>query len=163
MKKTIVIIILAVYIASIAIVNFFGIEAVVFDGVTYVSTIQCNSVFFEGDNSKEIFPIYADDGITPIFIFDFIPAAEGNQYTSETESIISNPNVIRLNYEIMPHLADEAGIKFEYDEEAGVAVFHELSTSFVILKPNKLFTVNIKATDGSNKSTRVQIMGRLPE
>ena len=40
MKKTIVIITLLIYIASIAVVNFFGLEVKVFDGITYVESIQ---------------------------------------------------------------------------------------------------------------------------
>ena len=44
MKKTIVIVILVVYIASIAVVNFFGLAIKEFDGVEYVQEIKCNSI-----------------------------------------------------------------------------------------------------------------------
>ena len=62
-------------------------------------------------------------------------------------------------------MADETGVKFEYDIEAvdGAVVFHELSHTFVFLKPNKVITITIKATDGSNKSTQIAIMGRIPK
>ncbi len=165
MKKTIVIIILAVYIASIAVVNFFGLEIKMFDSITYVTSIQCDTVLFHGDNSKELTPsqYVGKDGNTPLFIFDFIPADLENPYTTDIESVTKNPNIIQLNYEVMPHLADESGVKFEYDEAAGVAVFHDLSTSFVFIQPNKLFTITVRATDGSNVSTQICIMGRLVE
>ena len=163
MKKAIVVIILAVYIASIAVVNFMGLKVEIFDGITYVTSIQCDTVTFHGDNSKELQPSQytGKDGNVPLFIFDFIEAPEGSPYTTEADSLIANPNIIQINYEVMPHLADEAGIKFEYDEDAGVAVFHELSGSFVFLKPDSTLTITIKATDGSNVSTKVSIKGRL--
>ena len=160
MKKTIVIIILAVYVASIAIVNFFGLEIKQFDGNTYVTSIMCETVTFHGENSRKLYPIdYAPDG-TAIFSFNFIPAPDGAPYTADEESINDNPNVIQLNYEVFPHLADNTNIRFEYDETRGDAVFHELSSSFVFLRPDKLVTVTIRATDGSNKSCKIMIMGR---
>ena len=163
MKKAIVVIILAVYIASIAVVNFMGLQVEIFDGITYVTSIQCDTVTFHGDNSKELQPSQwtGKDGNVPLFIFDFIEAPEGTTYTTDVDSLTANPNIIQINYEVMPHLADEAGIKFEYDEDAGVAVFHELSGSFVFLKPDSTLTITIKATDGSNVSTKVSIKGRL--
>ena len=55
--------------------------------------------------------------------------------------------------------------KFEYDLNAaeGLVVFHEISRTFVFLKPNKIITITIRSTDGSNKSTQIQVMGRSPK
>lgn len=165
MKKTIVIIILAVYVAAIAVVNFFGLEIKMFDSITYVTGIQCDTVTFHGDNSKVLTPVQytGKDGNTPQFVFDFIPAEPDAPYTKDIDSLESNPNIIQINYEVMPHLADEAGVKFEYDENAGVAVYHELSGSMIFLKPNVSITITIRATDGSNVSTRIIIKGRLAD
>lgn len=162
MKKTIVIVILAVYIASIAVVNFFGLEVRQFDSITYVTSIQCDTVTFHGDNSRVLTPVqYAGkDGNTPVFVFDFIPADPDEPYT--LENITTNPNIIQINYEVMPHLASETDVKFEYDEGAGVAVFHDLSGSFIFLKSDVSITITIKATDGSNVSTQLRIKGRSP-
>ena len=159
MKKTIVIIILAVYIASIAIVNFFGLEVNNSNVTTYVSRIQCDSILLHGENSRELFPT-TYQGDIPVFVFTFIPPPLGETYTADPESVLKNPNIIQLNYEVFPHLADEASVKYEYNEGAGVAVFHELSSTFVLLQPNKIFTVTIRATDGSNVSTQVRIMAQ---
>ena len=164
MKKTIVVIILAVYIASIAVVNFFGLEIKVFDGITYVTSIQCDTVTLQNENSVELDPeTYLGD--VPLFVFDFTPSADGSEYTKEDESILTNPNVLQLNYEVFPHLADDAEVRYDFDEGAmeGFVVYHETSRSFIFLKPNKIFTITIKAMDGSNVSTQVSIMGRLPE
>ena len=167
MKKTIVVIILAVYIASIAIVNFFGLEVKIFDGITYVSSIQCDSITFLGNNGEKIAPsqFTGKNYDIPLFIFDFIPPDPSNPYTTEADSITNNPNIIQIDYEILPHDAPNGkdAVKFEYDEAAGVAVFHDLSTSFIFLKPNKLFTITIKATDGSNVSTQICVMARMVE
>ena len=46
---------------------------------------------------------------------------------------------------------------------AGVVVFHEISRTFVFLQPNRAITVTIKAIDGSNKSTQIVIMGKIPK
>jgi hypothetical protein len=164
MKKTIVIILLVVYIASIAVVNFFGLEVKIFDGVTYVQGIQCNSITVQNETpvtveSKQML------GEKPLFIFDFVPADEDNPYTADAESIINNPNAVQINYEVLPHLANETSVKFEYDEQTneGAVVFHELSRTFVFLKPNRAITVTIRATDGSNVSTQIVLMGRIPK
>lgn len=160
MKKTIVVVILAVYIAAIAIVNFFGLEVRQFESITYVSSIQCDTVVDVGHNSKVLMPTqYAGrEGNIPVFEFTFIPANEEDPYT--LDNLTENPNIIQINYEVMPHLADVTDVKFEYDEDAGVAVFHELSGSFIFLKPDVALTITIKATDGSNVSTQIRIKGR---
>lgn len=162
MKKTIVILILVVYVASIAVVNFFGLEIKVNDGITYVSSIECKTITVHNENPVTLAPTQML-GEKPLFIFDFIPSADGSSYTAEEESIISNPNAIQINYEVFPHLADETGVKFEFDRSAmeGAIVFHDISHTFVFLKPNRMITVTIRATDGSNKSTQILIMGRI--
>ncbi len=164
MKKTIIVLILVVYIASIAVVNFFGLEIKIFDGITYVESIECATVTVQNENSVTLSPAQYLNGI-PLFIFDFIPAPEDAPYTSEPESIVTNPNAIQINYEVFPHLADETGVKFEYDDASmeGTVVFHEMSRTFVFMKPNKMFRITIRATDGSNKSTQIYVMGKVPK
>ena len=164
MKKAILIIILVVYIASIFVVNFFGLDIKVFDSVTYVEEIRCDTITVQNQNPVTLPPKQSLGG-NPLFIFDFVPNADGSDYTSDSESIIYNPNAVQINYEVFPHLADETGVQFEYDKDAmeGVVVFHEVSHTFVFLQPNRAITVTIKAIDGSNASTTVVIMGRIPK
>ena len=163
MNKTLIIIILVVYIASIAIVNFFGLEIKVFDGITYVESIECATITVQNENPVTLEPKQQLHG-KPLFVFEFIPAPEDAPYTTEDESIITNPNAVQINYEVFPHLADETSVKFEYDLNAaeGVVVFHEVSKTFVFLKPNKIITITVRSTDGSNKSTQIQVVGRVP-
>lgn len=161
MKKTIVVIILAIFIASIAIVNFFGLNIRIFDGQIYVSSIQCDTITFVGDNNKEIYPSYygGKNLDIPVFEFDFIPADPDDPYT--LENIDSNPNVIMLNYEVLDHLADVKDVDFEYDDSQGVAIFYEdhPTQPFVFLKPDSAITITIKAIDGSNVSLQIRIKG----
>lgn len=161
MKKTIVIVILAVFIASIAVVNFFGLEVKMFDSITYVTGIQCDTVTVHRIPSLELRPT-TYIGNTPLFQFDFIPAPDGEEYTADDESVSFNPNAIELNYVVFPHLADSTEIKFEYDEQSmsGVAVFLEDKNTLIFLKPDIIFTITIRATDGSNVSTTVAIRGK---
>ena len=162
MKKTILILILVIYIASIAIVNFFGLEIKIFESVTYVDSIECPTITVQNENSVTLEAKQLLHG-KPLFVFDFIPAPDDAPYTRDDESIITNPNTVRIDYEVFPHLADETGVRFEFDEETlnDVIVFHEMSRSFVFLKPNKIVTITIRAIDGSNKSTEIQIVGKL--
>ena len=161
MKKTIVVIILAIFIASIAIVNFFGLNIRIFDGQIYVSSIQCDTITFVGDNNKKIYAYeYVDmgkNGEIPLFEFNFIPADPNDPYT--LENIPTNPNVIMLDYHVLDDLADVKDVDFEYDDSQGVAVFYEehMTQSFVFLKPDQPITITIKAIDGSNVSTQVRI------
>lgn len=161
MKKTIVLIILAVYIASIAVVNFFGLQVRIFDGVTYVSTITCESV--RGKNGEIIRPTKYLDGDIPLFVFDFVPPDPDNPYTADPENLLKNNNVIQIDYGIWPRLATERNVRFEYDESAGYAVYHELSGSFIFLKGGVSLDVTIRATDGSNVCTKIIIQSRIPE
>jgi hypothetical protein len=158
MKKILVIVIMVVYISSIAIVNFFGLETKVFDGITYVTEIQCNTITLIRDgNQVTVQPeSYLVSG-NKAFIFEFIPAPEGNPYT--IDNIGTNPNTVQINHEVLPHLADEQGVTFEFDEKAneGIAVLYK--NYFVFLKPNKGITVTVKAKDGSNISTQIYILG----
>ncbi len=160
MKKTMVIIILVVFIASIAVVNFFGLEIKVFDGITYVEKIECNTITIQNENPVTLTPVRQLSNGAYLFSFDFIPSADG-EYTIDEESILKNPNAVQINYEVFPHVADETGVVFEYDQSSNIAVFHELSRTFTILKPNKIFTVTIRSTDGSNKSTTISIIASL--
>ena len=159
MKKVIVILILVVYIASIAVVNFGGIQSVPHDSITYVDTIQCAKVTFLGDNNKILEPRYGKGGYE-LYTFDFIPAPEGTVYTTDEQSLIDNPNKIRVDWEVMPHDASN-DVQFIIDGGAGVAVYHEMSQTIIVLRGDLLFDVTIEAEDGSQKKTVITIWGGI--
>ncbi len=158
MKKTIVIVILVVYIASIAVVNFFGLKIEEFDHVEYVQAIQCNGITVMNENPKS-YPVYktGEDGIAE-YRFDFI---KGN-YTKDPESLASNPNVVYIDYEVIPHTAENPNVTITFDE-AGVENFVHFDAErqcFVFLKAKRRIVVTISATDGSGATTTIKIMGR---
>lgn len=163
MKKTVVVIILAVYIASIAVVNFFGLEIKQYDGETYIGSIEpANYMLFLGNNNEEL-PAYdsGDGSGTYIYYFDFIPPAEGGVYDMEDAN---NHNMIRLVYTLRSEegvtmALDDGMIEYLYDKESGDIFFHEATGSFVFLKPG-LVDITIKATDGHNAKTKVYIMAK---
>ena len=158
MKKTIIIVILVVYIASIVVVNFFGLQIKEFDGIDYVEEIKCESITVLNENPKNYGVTEVVDGL-PVFKFDFIEASNGEKYTNDPASLASNPNAIRINYDVLPHSADESQVRFEF-EEKNYVYFDEATETFVFLKNYKSFKVKICATDGSNKSITIEIKSR---
>ena len=156
MKKTIVIVILVVYIASIAVVNFFGLAIKEFDGVEYVEKIECNSITLLNGND-EVFEQYNKEaeGETPEFRFTFIPG----DYTNDPASIATNPNRVRINYKVVPPTADGSQVVYEFEEKPYV-YFDEETKTFVFLRNNRSLTVTIVSTDGSNVKTTIVIKSR---
>ena len=170
MKKTIVIVILVVYIASIAVVNFFGLQIKEFDGVEYVQEIKCNSITVLNENPKTYGEYIAEkeetegeeeetepEGVEvyPEFRFEFI----AGKYTKDPESLANNPNAVRIDYEVLPHLADESQVTFVFEEKNYVH-FDEATKTFVFLRNNRSITVKIVATDGPNVSKTIVITSR---
>ena len=164
MKKTIVIVILVVYIASIAVVNFFGLKIKEFDHVEYVQEIKCDSITVLNETPVTVSPYIPEpdaNGIAiPEFYFDFIPGT----YTADAASIASNPNRVRLDYEVLPHAADGSNVGFvfqdTFDKDGNLLVdFDEATQTFVFLAPIEMIEVTLKSTDGSNIKTTIRIMG----
>ena len=61
---------------------------------------------------------------------------------------------------VLPLNADNE-VEFIYDTESGIAYYHELSKSFIFMKPG-LLDVIIKATDGSEVSTKITFWACSP-
>lgn len=164
MKKTVVVIILAIFIASVAVVNFFGLEVKQYDGETYIGSIEVSDMLFLGDNNTPLQPQLMADG-SLYYVFDYIPPAEGVEYLRDDPQ---NRNMVRLDFIIVSEEGqtlpyDDGTIDYLYSTESGVAFFHDGTGSFVFLKPNQLFTITLKATDGHGAKTQVTIMARYPQ
>ena len=161
MKKVLVIVILVIFIASVAIVNFFGLEVGIFDGTTYVTSIQCDSVILRRESGGEIGPSsYMSSDDSPIFTVPFIKSNDPGGYTMDDASLMKNPNAVEINYAVFPYNADDQGVSFIYDTAAieGVAYFSESIKTLVFLKPNVMVSITLMATDGSNISTKLNII-----
>lgn len=159
MKKLILIVAILLYVASIVVINFFGLEAVPFEGITYVSEIQCDKAILRRGGNIEIEPQYEFGSTVPIFMFEFVPPEDGGTYTDEDESIITNPNTVELSCSVYPLNADSTSVRFEYDEVAAEGIIHfiEEKRTVVFLKPDAGITMTIIANDGSNVRTSLYI------
>ena len=155
MKKTIVIVILVVYIASIAVVNFFGLAIKEFEGVEYVQEIKCNGITIMDENQKSYGVDKINEDGLPEYRFKFV----NGEYTKDPESLANNPNVVRIDYEVIPHTADGSQVKFVFEEKNYVH-FDEATQTFVFLRNNRSLTVTIESTDGSNVKTTIVIKSR---
>ena len=180
MKKTIVILILVIYVASIAVVNFFGLEIVRFDSETYIETIEVKKIVHMSNNGAEIAPsshYYVDNPLAIEekdkrkeclrYFFEFIPPEEGEEYT--VDNISTNRNMLQLDYLVLSDKGDimslqdtEEIIDFVYDVDSGVAVYDEELRALIFLKPDLTFTLRIKSFDGKGAWTEVKIKAQSP-
>ena len=164
MKKAIVVVILVVYVASIAIVNFFGLEIKQFDQIIYTDSILCGDEEGEKgvlrrEGGGEIGPSgysHENGKYIPVFTFPFLPSADGKAYTKEDESLAYNPNAVEVLYRILPTNATDTVIEFIYDEESPIAYFDAAKKTAVFLTTGT-FLVTIRALDGSNVTTQLYI------
>ncbi len=159
MKKAIAIVILVVYIASIAVVNFFGLEIKVFDKIVYVDSIQCESVIVRREGGGEV---QADPNLfngLPVFTFEFIAPADGGEYTRDEESLAYNPNAVEINYKVLPLHATNTAVTFIVDESSPIAYFDAAKKTAVFLKKGML-KVTIEAADGHGARTQFYIRAR---
>ena len=156
MKKTVIIVIFLIYIASIAIVNFFGLEISIFEGTNYVTHIDVTI----RDREGEILPVskVLDDG-TIVYKITF-DGGEGG-VTKYDDYDLFNPNLFVITPHADPDNANNTQVKVVYDEQslAGRAqiVDDGLQPQLWILVNRGQFTLDIQSTDGSNVSTKVQI------
>ena len=158
MKKTIVIVILVVYIASIAVVNFFGLAIKEFDGVEYVEEIKCNSITVMNETPKTYGVHEINEEGIPVYHFAFTTG----EYSKDPESLANNPNAVRIDYEVLPHTADGSKVEFIFEEKPYVH-FDEETKTFIFLRNNRSLTVTIVSTDGSNVKTTIVIKSRSPQ
>ena len=164
MKKVIILVIVLIYLASIFVVNFFGLEIVVFDGTVYVEEIQIDRItMFDLTGVGNDRVIYQDEAdlLTiggekyNLYVFPYTPPKEGETYTRD--NIGDNPNQVLIDVQVMPLDADHKGVSFLYDEKDetdGNVVFLEDTRTVVFLKPDMIIGLTIKAVDGSNVQTK---------
>ena len=159
MKKTIIITILLVYVASIVIVNFFGIKAEEFSGTVYVNSIVY-SVRPTDENADSIEPSYYTEyyGDVPWYEFEFIPPAEGGEYNTEPLNLAENPNAMFIDIDVLPTDAWVQSVDFIYDAENNKTkvYFDDEKNTFIFLKTCRIL-VTLRAMDGSKTETSFYI------
>ena len=155
MKKSMIIAILIVYIASIVVVNFFGLEIKNFDGNIYVKDIQCNVVIQRETNAEVTVNSNVTNDDRVWYMFSFV---QGNYDANNLEE---NPNVAFIDYRVYPDNAGNKRVKFIYDKKAaqGLCVFNEDIGTIYFLKKGGI-TVTLEAADGSKIKEKIFIVAK---
>ena len=153
MKKTVIIAILLAYVASILVVQFFGLKVVEMTGNTYINDIEINGFEFTNRENIEdakyhtVKKLTNTNGKEGLYYGGyFIDGA----YDKSPENLASNPNRVKISYIVRPYNASYQELTFAYDKTANenVVYFDEETQEFVFLRPRTI-TVTINSNDGS--------------
>ena len=161
MKKPVIFAILIAYIASIMIVQFFGLKIVEMKGNTYVTSIEISGFSFtkrdditDGKYQKIVQLTDSSGKKENHYAGYFIPG----DYDLSEESLKNNPNRIKIDYKINPYNASDQTISFAYDKDAsaGSVYFDETTNEFIFLKPKTIYVI-LTARDGSTVKAEIGI------
>lgn len=131
MKKSVVILIALIFIASVVSVSFFGLKFKTFDEIVYVESIELLDENLKVD----------DQGVKYVVIR---PDENGERK-------------YQIKYRVHPDNATENGVTFAYDEQNTSVTVDE--TGVVTFAKKGVVTVQIIAKDGSAK-TAIKIISR---
>ncbi|MBR1867759.1 MAG: hypothetical protein IJ800_04170 [Clostridia bacterium] len=154
MKKVVVILIGAIYIGSVFIVNFFGLQINFFSDHIYQEKIECNSItlFSGGRSGDTVESKIGDDGVKR-FSIKFI---EG-EYTKEEDSLKSNPNTVRLDYRVYPDNATDKSVRIIAEDSKYYVVDNAMKTITFLDAPLGVH-ITISSADGSDLSEKIYII-----
>jgi hypothetical protein len=159
MKKTVIIAILLIYLGSIVLVNFFGLNVKNFEGTKYVESIDCEVIHRGGEEEQDIKEVEDPTDDVVWYIFDFVPG-----YYDET-NIDSNPNTIQILPHVYPETADNTEVKLIYDGETTSEFCHvnETAKTVTFLEADRGITIEVVSADGSNIKTKIFLLPRTPK
>ena len=153
MKKTVILAIFIAYVASILIVQFFGLKVVEMQSNVYLTAIEISGFEFPNrDESvdakyKKVIRLKDPSGKeTNHYAGYFMPGT----YDMTEESLASNPNRVKILYNLVPYNASNRSLTFAYDTNsvAGAVYFDEETYEFVFLQ-DRTISVIISSHDGS--------------
>lgn len=145
MKKSTIILIAIVYIASIVVISVLGLKAKIYDEIFSVTSIEClnetdDNVYVEEYNGKKVINIQYE--------------GEGNMETLEG-------TMVQLVYRVLPDNATNKKVKFVYNETLTRIHFVKddkgNDLGLVLFTGTGIFNVRIMATDGSQVYTDIVI------
>ena len=136
MKKSVIILIGIIYVASIFVVGFFGMKIKSFNTIIYISDIECTNddVITKAKDEKEL-------------RFDYDP--DGDKMT----------NTLIITYAVYPENATMGGtaaVKLMYNENPKLV--EEVDGLKITFKARGVFTVYLKSLDGSNIIETIKII-----
>ena len=155
MKKIVVIMIVGLYIGSIFLVNFFGLNYVKHEMTFYVDKIECNTISDIEGNEIPYYKIEQDpeDGKDiKHFRSQFIPGT----YTADEDSLANNGNTYKINVTVLPSNANNKTLKLSYTENTKRYVVDEEQMTVTFLKRASV-VIYIFSTDGSNIEESISI------
>ncbi|MBE6535387.1 MAG: hypothetical protein E7677_02025 [Ruminococcaceae bacterium] len=131
MKKAVIIIIVLIYVASVALVSFFGLQFKVFEEVIPVERIEITN---EGQKHSE---------------------TQGDYIVIHPDA--SGERRVKIDYHVYPENASNTNVDFAYQEVEGVTVDEH---GLVTFSGPGLIKVRVIATDGSNTEDTLLIIAR---
>lgn len=149
MKKSTLILILIVFIASIPIINFFGLNAKVYNEIVNVSAVECINEDDEystvtNKNDKKIIKVTYSNSTEKVHY-------DGVNYVAK----------LQLKYRVYPDNATTKDVEFVYDTTNKDVVFYKdekgRENGLIFFKDETILGVKIKATDGKERSTTLLI------
>ena len=154
MKKGVIIAIFIVYLASIVLVQIFGIPVSLPDSGAYIDGITVDGVELsnpqDGQN-LEIRSQQQEDG-SMLYLFRFV---EG-EYTKDEESLQNNPNRIKINYTLTPEDASKSYLDYIYEESDDYCVLQE-TDEIVFLRKGARIALTMQESR-ANLNIRVKLI-----
>lgn len=145
MKKSVLLLIMIIYIASIVVIGFFGVKIGSYNVTLYVQQIELLNEFEYEQGVNPNAPDFNPDDHIKYIKFKFTP------YEDES----SNPNYVQLMWKVLPENATYRGVTFVYGENSKASV-NEIGT--VIFTGKTTLTIYITSTDGTNLRTIVSVI-----
>lgn len=151
MKKTVIIAIFLVCLASIVALQFFGIPATVPETGVYIERITVTGVSLSNRTEEQDQKITYDEKES-IYWFIFIPG----EYTTSEESLASNPNRVKIEYILAPENADKSYLQYVLDNNN--AVLSKETDEVIFLKPVKVKVTLKESKANQDAQTSVTIL-----
>lgn len=134
MKKTVIIAIFIVYLASIVLVQIFGVPVSLPKGGAYIDGIEITGIELtnpaDGQNTAIRTAEQSDGRI--MYGFKFV----AGEYTIDEESLESNPNRVKINFILQPDDANVDYLEYIYDSSLNGVTYYvfEETAEIVFLK-----------------------------
>lgn len=145
MKKSTLIIILIIYVASIAIINFFGMSVKLYDEVINVTAVECIN---KTDKNTEV--IESTD--KKILKVKFTEPANATDLTG---------TMLQLQWRVLPDNATVKDVRFVYNTQNTRVEFYEdekgRKTGLMLFSGPTMLDVRIMSTDGLRKYADVLV------
>lgn len=164
MKKTVIIAILLIYLGSVVIVNFFGLQVKGFESTKYVTSIECKVTVEREEDTDITVKQDSKDPTKMRYIFHYIEnpfSANGNWDELQDNDKLTHPNKVVLTPHVYPNEAHNKKIEFRYDKgwAEGLCIFDEEHYTIYFLDHGTI-TIDIVATDGSNIVQTISITAK---